>query len=96
MVLHRMMAMVGALNPITVNGRTYSHGANSFVDVPEHDSFLLEANGWTKVANSSGVGTTAQRPVNPRQGQTYTDTTLSKIVHFEGKTWRDPVTGATA
>lgn len=33
-------------------------------------------------------------PVNVTPGAIHIDTTLSKVVTFDGSSWRDPVTGA--
>ncbi|QND50809.1 hypothetical protein HB779_02075 [Phyllobacterium sp. 628] len=83
----------GLHNPITVNGRRYSCAANSTVDVPDFDGLIMIANGWVSTA-SNGSGTTAQRPLSPPIGTQFHDTTLNKLIIFDGKTWRDPVSGA--
>jgi hypothetical protein len=68
--------------------------------VPDFDGRLLAANGWIQVAPS---GTTGQRPTtNPNLSAPYTtapgfkffDTTLSKLIFWDGAIWRDPATGA--
>ena len=46
------------------------------------------------------VGTTAQRPALNTMGQTiqagtyFIDTSLSKVIFFDGANWRDPFTGS--
>jgi hypothetical protein len=100
---HRMMppaivagGAVTSQQNITVNGRNYSGSPGSVADIPDMDAQVLGANGWVKVASS---GTTAQRPtatsapVNAAPGTQYWDVTLSKLVVFDGKNWRDPATG---
>jgi len=77
----------------TVNGRTYTCAAGSTVDVPDHDALVLESNGWTLVAQH-GANTTALRPTNPVKNSTYLDTTLGFVIKFDGKVWRNPVSGA--
>lgn len=84
-------------NPIIVNGRTYN-ATGAFMDMPDADAFVASANGWTV---QGMVGTTAQRPSPsdtdaPTVGLRYIDTSLGKIVAWDGKAWRDPVTGLTA
>ena len=78
----------------TVNGRTYSAAAGTTIDVPDFDAAVLQANGWTAAA-PGGVGTTAQRPVNPSKGTQFHDTSLSKVVTWDGKTWRDTSSAAS-
>jgi hypothetical protein len=77
----------------TVNGRTYSASPGTSIDVPDFDAQVLQANGWTAAA-PGGVGTTAQRPVNPAKGAQYHDTTLGLTVTWDGKAWRNPATGS--
>jgi hypothetical protein len=84
---------------IVANGRTYSAATGAVVDVPDFDAPILGANGWITCAPS---GTTAQRPtINPNTNPPYVaapnfeyfDTTLSKLIFFDGQAWRDPATG---
>jgi len=75
-----------------VNGRLYAAQPGAVVVAPDHDAAELEANGWVKVAQAAG--TTAQRPQNPPVGYEFHDQTLAKNIRFDGKTWRDPATGA--
>lgn len=79
----------------TVNGRTYACTPSTAIDVPDFDADALCANGYVKVA-AAGVGTTAQRPANPKNGDEYHDTTLGKNVVFHAGNWRDPATGNAA
>jgi len=84
---------------LTVNGRTYSAAPGSGIDVPDFDGRVLAANGWIICAPS---GPTSSRPTtNPNLSAPYTaapsfeffDTTLSKLIFWDGATWRDPVNG---
>jgi hypothetical protein len=74
-------------------GRAYlSQGAGAVIDAHESDLHALDSAGYTPVAMS---GATAARPVGPRKGQHFLDTTLGKLIVADGAgTWRDPVTGA--
>jgi len=54
---------------------------------------VLTANGWSGAA-SHGADVTASRPSNPKKGATFLDTTLGYNVIYDGKYWRNPVTGA--
>lgn len=85
---------------VAVNGRNYSGAPGSVVDVPDFDATVLGANGWTKVALS---GPTSARPTtNPTtappycatRGLQFYDTTISKLIAFDGQTWRSPVDGS--
>ena len=78
--------------------RTSGHA----VDVPDMDAPQLSANGWVRVAISGP--TTARPTVNPNTappyvaapGLLYADTTTAAIVVFDGATYRNPITGASA
>jgi hypothetical protein len=70
---------------MTVNGRTYSAAPGATVDVADYDANVLSANGWIKMAL---VGATAARPVNPRIGDLFVDTTIGAIIVSDSKNWR--------
>ena len=78
------------------SGKTYNDAPGTAVDYEEHIAQRLEANGYTRVAIS---GTTAQRPTstvppnNVFKGMFYYDTTLTKVIVYDGVVWRDPVNG---
>src|SRR5262245_20637748 len=84
----------------TVNGRSYSAAPGTVVDVPVDDGRMLEANGWTRIAL---VGASSERPTNTQpqsglpealaNGLRFFDTTLGKLIQFDGASWRDPATG---
>lgn len=85
---------------IVVNGRSYSGAPGAVMDILDADAVMLSANGWVKVALS---GPTSARPLTSQAtgslyfaapGLQFYDTSLGKIVVFDGATWRDPVTGA--
>jgi hypothetical protein len=76
-----------------VNGRTYSCPQGSYLDVPDFDADVLAANGWL-AGSTHGTDVTAARPANPKKGATFSDTTLGYNIVFDGKNWRNPVTGA--
>lgn len=76
-----------------VVGRTYTGAPGETLDVPDFDAQGLNANGWTWVAP---VGATSERPEHPAASDRFVDTTLGKIVVFDGETWRDPLTGDAA
>lgn len=82
-----------AATSITVNGRLYSCAAASFIDVPDHDAYIMETNGWTIVAHA-GVGTTAGRPTTGLvSGKTFFDSTLDYIIKWTGNSWVNPSNG---
>jgi hypothetical protein len=82
---------------MVVNGRAYSGAPGSVVDVPDMDGAILAANGWVRVAAS---GTTAQRPTSTSApfraapDARYFDTSINKLIVYDGVTWRDPATGS--
>ena len=96
----RMMPPVSTpLQSRTANGRTYSAVPGVAIDIVDCDAEVLSANGWTKIALS---GATSARPSpNPNatppylaaSGFKYLDTTLNKVIVFDGQNWRDPITG---
>jgi hypothetical protein len=82
------------MNPLSVNGRSYSASVGSHVDAPDFDAALLEANGWQRYAF---VGTTSQRPT-PQDPDflglsirdlKYYDTSLSALLVFDGSAWHN-------
>jgi hypothetical protein len=82
-----------------VNGRTYSSTPGNVVDVLDSDAAELQSNGWVWICPS---GTTSARPSTAlglnqaTPGQQYYDTTVSKLIVYDGATWRDPSTGGAA
>ena len=78
---------------ITIAGRTYDGVSNAFLDVPDHDALILEANGWTAAA-AGGSGATTSRPVKPTKGQTFFDSTLGYTIKYNGSAWINPASGA--
>ena len=89
----------GDRNPIVVNGRTYTCAANGTIDVPDFDAKIMEANGWHPATSISTVaettGATAARPVAPPKGHEFCDTTVGAVIRWDGKGWRNKVTGAS-
>lgn len=77
-----------------VCGRTYVGVVGTPQDVPDFDAPVLQANGW-QIVDPHGSGVTATRPVNPKKDMRFTDTTLGVSILFDGKVWRNPVTGAS-
>jgi hypothetical protein len=75
-----------------VNGRLYTAQPGGVIVAPDEDAAELEANGWIRVAEAAGPS--AQRPQNPAAGFEFHDQTLGRNIRFDGKTWRDPDTGA--
>ena len=78
---------------ITVNGRTYVTSNGAPLDVPDFDAVVMGANGW-KISAPDGVGATAERPARPTSGMRFLDTTLAAVITFDGKVWRNKITGA--
>ena len=57
------------------------------------DAEQLASQGFAVIAQS---GTTALRPNSPKPGTPYVDTTLNIFIFWDGATWRNAVTGASA
>jgi len=102
MATHRMLPPANAAqgpNPCVVNGRLYTCALGATIDVADFDAAVLQANGWT-MATNAGSGTTAQRPAASaasqplKRGTTYNDTTVGKVIMWDGATWRDHTSGA--
>jgi len=77
----------------TVNGRTYTGIVGTPQAVPDFDGIVLVANGWT-LAAQGGYGGSSARPTNPPKGTQFHDVTVGKIIQWDGRSWRDPTTGA--
>ena len=91
----------GAGNPVL---RSYSATAGGFIDAVgdpgSGDATVLASQGFLPICMS---GPTTSRPnfatttVGVLQRNVlYLDTTISKVIVWDGANWRDPVTGSTA
>ena len=60
--------------------------------MPDSDAQVLEANGWT-LSSTGGVTTTIGRPTTPLRNMRIIDSVLGYHIVFDGKVWRNPVTG---
>lgn len=91
----RLMPPSSGSTTITVYGRTYTCAVGSTIDVPDQDAQVMTANGWfAAAAGAGGVGATTARPTNPTKGQQFHDSTLGYNIIWDGKTWRNPTSGA--
>lgn len=78
----------------TIRGVVYKSVAGTFVAMPPYDADLAQANGWSRCGD--GYGTTANRPtVGLYPGFKYNDSSLSITAIWDGKTWRNSVTGVS-
>ena len=97
MATYRMLPPGDGRHPtIVVSGRTYTAALGSYVDVVgSDDANALEANGWSR-GSRNATGTTAQRPAPSTiwWNYSYLDTTLGKVIVWDGFNWRDPATAA--
>lgn len=91
----RMMAPADGPFGITINGRRYEIAPGVPLDVPAEDAGTLEACGWI-LSGGPGVyvGTPAERPADPANGDQFIDTAIGAVIEWDGHTWRDAVTGA--
>jgi hypothetical protein len=92
-----MTTLVRLLPPVAVAyqtmsafGRPYTAAPGAAIDVSDSDAAVLTSNAWLRVGRSS---TTATRPTDPRLGELILDTTLAKMICWDGAHWRDPATG---
>ena len=96
----RVLSPASAGSPIAVFGRSYAQVPGTAIDVPTGDTGTLCAAGWFRIALS---GPTGARPTQGvalagvdglHPGKWYLDTTLGRLIVFDGIVWRDPATGA--
>ena len=88
----RVLPPSAAAKTTAANGRTYTCAAASYLDVPDQDAAILEANGWIIVAHM-GVGVTTSRPASPTKNQVFFDSTLGYTIRYTGKSWVNPANG---
>ena len=81
--------------PITtvVNSRAYTTTGGTPLDVPDFDALILKANSW-HISEAAGVGASSARPLSPNRGQRFADTTLGISISWDGRAWRNTITGA--
>jgi hypothetical protein len=82
---------------VVLFGTTYSATEGSPIDVPDNVAQILVQNGWVGAdagSSNTTVGATAARPTNPTKNTKFLDATLGYVIMFDGKTWRNPATGA--
>jgi hypothetical protein len=70
-------------------GRTFTCAYGAAISVPNWVADQLEANGWQQV----NADTTANRPTGIQAGFLFMDTTLGKVIKYNGKQWHDLLTG---
>jgi hypothetical protein len=84
---------------VTLPGRTYTAAPGQVLDVPDFDAAALQAQGWIAISFGlsariqGGSGPSTQRPSPPWVGCHFFDTTLGKLVVYDGGAWRDPANG---
>ncbi len=92
----RMLPPAGSASPVSIFGRTYTPVAGAFIDAPVGDSGILSCNGWLAVCMS---GPTSARPLATDgdhalvTGKPFLDTSLGKVIHYNGTAWIDSTTG---
>jgi hypothetical protein len=83
-------------SPVVAQSRTYTVPVTTFVDVPEVDAPALSGNAWVQLLP---VGPSSARPDSTQalypHLRAYIDTDINKVVIFDGRAWRDPLTGST-
>jgi len=87
-------ALHAARTSFVANGRTYSIGASGYVDVPDFDASIAEANSWERIGI---VGPTSARPSPlgvPDAGLQFIDTTVGATIAWTGVAWVNTATGA--
>lgn len=90
MTTHRLIPPAGG-SKIFYNGRTFDPSLGG-QDVPDFDSNMLQANGWSFVAVSGPTATRHSATTGPyplHTGVRYYDTTISHLVTWDGKNWRN-------
>lgn len=87
---YRMIPDTRLGSSVVIGGKKVSAAANTVLDMP------IEAANTTQGWVSCGLsGTTAMRPANPKAGDPFIDTTLTKVVFADQYgNWHDPFSGA--
>lgn len=73
-------------------GVIYKAQPGTVLDVPDNHAAVLAANKWVDLGPVDNVANA--RPKGPKRGDLFIDTALVKTIVFDGRVWRDPVTGA--
>jgi hypothetical protein len=89
-VLARVLPCTDA-RPLSIEGRSYAPKSGAAQDVPLEDARILGRNGWLLVARS---GAHSDRPELALRGELFLETGVEKLLQFDGRFWRDPITGA--
>jgi hypothetical protein len=76
---------------LTVEGRPYSSKNGRPLDVPMEDARTLAANGWVLVGAS---GPLEARPAEPKTREAFVESATDRLLLFDGRAWRDALTGA--
>lgn len=96
MIQMQVMPPADGLHPdITVHGRKYSCAVGSIITVPFDDGKAMCSNGWTATC-AGGSGPSSDRPTPQRglPGAEFHDTTIGAIIRWDGRSWRNVLTGA--
>ncbi len=77
----------------------HDHDGDGVINIP-HDQGRTEWDPYSSVgpgnwipASTHGCGSTSGRPAGVPLGGTYIDDDLKLVILFDGRGWRDPVTG---
>jgi hypothetical protein len=74
------------------SGHQFPVASGGSIDLPYEEACTLS--GWCIAGR---VGTTANRPLNASAGEKYLDTTISKVIVYDGNgSWWDPFNPSAA
>lgn len=87
-----------AYRALTVNGRSYVGAPGTPQNIMSADAHVLLANGWLHAFSTKTCpsGLTTDRPAAPTAGDKFHDTTVGALLIWDGATWRNTITGASA
>jgi hypothetical protein len=76
--------------------RYYNATPGQTIDAIDLDANTLNSQGFAAIGDSSGPTSVRPNNIYLRPGWTHIDTTIPAVVAWDGATWRNVITGATA
>jgi hypothetical protein len=100
MTTHRMLPPSNVQQRTQIiNGRTYVGVTGTAYDIADFDAAGLSANGWIDCGVSGPTSARPSSAVAPNPlfvGCEFIDTTVNAVLRFDGASWRNVITGASA
>lgn len=94
MTQFRVMPNAALRSPIVVSGLSFDPNTSKLLDTDDHIALALQGAGWARLLPT---GTTSQRPskapIETQRDALYIDTTIGRVIAWDGQDWRDVLTG---